>query len=226
MVGRQCGPVALRGTTRLAQQCLCRGATAAHGLGDTLALQRIHETGGVADKEHVSPGRSRADNTHLEPSSQAPRINRPLAPGQEPDLPDVLQEARQLLLDPRSSSAVPHRPQTQTHVRPSCGPGKDPPVARKGTPGSRLPQHDGGDVDDLGGVGPDGEPPQHLPCFDHLRIGRHPARGAIRPDHKICVQIVAGAQPISADPALPLQRLHGAPMERFSTGVQGGLVQE
>ena len=226
MVGRQCGPVARRGTTGLAQQCLRRGATAAHGLGDPLALQRIHETGGVADEEHTPQSRSGAEYTHLEPTSEASRINRPPTTGQESDLPDVSQEARELLLNPRSRSPIPHRPQTQTHVRPSSGPGEDPSVPRKGPPGGRLPQDDGRDVDDFGDVCPDGEPPQHPPRIDQLRIRCYPARGAIRSDHKISAQIVARAQPIPVDPALPLERLHGTPMERNSTRVNRGIVQE
>src|SRR5258708_9837384 len=48
------------------------GPTAVHRLGDAFTLQRIHQTGGIADDEHaIARGRG-ADQTHLEPSTQRP----------------------------------------------------------------------------------------------------------------------------------------------------------
>jgi hypothetical protein len=51
-----------------------RGAPTVHRLRDAFALQRIHQTGGVADQEHSTIGRLRPDESHLEPCAEGTRL--------------------------------------------------------------------------------------------------------------------------------------------------------
>ncbi len=84
--------------------------------------------------------------------------------------------------------------------------GKDPAVAWERAPGRRLPQDDGREIDRLRQVGAHGKTPQNPVRVDQVRRRRDFARGAVRTDHEVGLQGLAGAQPVAADPSLPVQR--------------------
>jgi hypothetical protein len=67
---REMRPVALAGLGGSREDCLCRGVTTPHGLGDAFALKRVHESCGVADQEHTTPSGPGADHPHLEPPAE------------------------------------------------------------------------------------------------------------------------------------------------------------
>jgi hypothetical protein len=71
VIERELIPVLLRSSSRLGQECIGGGSTAAHSLRDSLALKWIHEAGGISDKKYAPGGRNGADHAHLEPTTQA-----------------------------------------------------------------------------------------------------------------------------------------------------------
>ena len=135
------------------------------------------------------------------------------------------QELREGLLNPCPGSPIPHHSQPETHIH-LFRPGKDPPVARKGTPGGRLPEDDARTVRQVTDVRPQGESPQDPPRVDQGGVSGHSARGAIGTDHEVSVQIEAGAEPVPVDPSLFLQRFDRSRLYRDRPRFDGRVMEQ
>ena len=142
MVRRHRGPMARRRRRRAVEHGLRRGAPARHGMGDALALQGVHEPGGVADEEHPTRRRSGAHHAHLQPAAEPVELRCAPPRRAQAQVPEVVEEGGQEPDGPHPGAPVREGADTETGVDATVGPGEEPAVAGEDSSPFGLPQHD------------------------------------------------------------------------------------
>jgi len=102
-----------------------RRPATAHGNGDALALQRVHQAGGIADQQDPPPRRARSDHSHLEPAPEMATDGTAMHGVDQSEPVEVLEEIGEGTNGPGPGPPVRSRPRSRYprwHRR--RGPGK------------------------------------------------------------------------------------------------------
>ena len=176
------GGVRLTGVRRVRQHRL-GGQTSAHHRGrDPLALEWVHQARGVADQQHVVPGRPGTRSAHPEPAA---RHRSGLgARGQVAGGPQARTEPRELIPQARRRSVAPPQREADADVGLAVRAREEPAVAREDPPRLRVEECQHGERHLGGHVAADREPPHRRVRVQHAREVRERTEGAVRTDHR------------------------------------------
>ena len=106
----------------------------------------------------------------------------------------MLEEGIEVLGRSSARPAIREHTEAEAHVGPPTGSGKQPAVAGKAAPGSRLPQDDVGHLHGVIDVGAKREAPEHPRGVHKPGDLGDAAGGAVSPDHHIGTQALAAGQ--------------------------------
>ena len=86
---------AVAGRPAPAEHRLGRGPATGHGLGDALALEGVHQPGGVAHQQHPAGRRRRAHHAQLEPTAEGTARGRAAGRSSRPEPAQMGEEVRE-----------------------------------------------------------------------------------------------------------------------------------
>src|SRR5438552_12817279 len=106
-----------------------RGAAAVHRLRDAFTLERIHQTGGVADQQNSTTGRVRTNESHLQPRADGTRLQpRRIARGENSDARRVLNEGVEVARGAPARAPVGEHTDPEPDIRSAVSRRKGPSV--------------------------------------------------------------------------------------------------